>query len=202
MRRMDDSNDSQNDANNEVASSQEECVICMNVFNRRRTKCHPFGCGNGILHAICTECNTRMFSVHDDACPICRAARVDTQFMGHRHPLPGDNNLTMHTIFGGGVASTPNGAVFFSVDSGVPADLEGPRFIVVQRSFGHASSSSSSPPQDDSNTNVNSIVSEILGDPVVQAAIDGLRNPQRGGVAGFLRGIRNASNRRRAGTQQ
>jgi hypothetical protein len=107
--------------------------------------------------------------------------------------------------------ATPNGAVFFSVDSGVPDDLEGPRFVVVQRTFGHRASSDSTDAADpqqsnadtaNADTTANTIVNEILGDPVVQAAIDGLRNPQRGGVAGFLRGIRNASIRRRASTQQ
>ena len=220
MRKTDESNNQSDESNQseEVAasssSSQEECVICMYAFNRRRTKCYPFGCGNGVRHAICTECNSRMFSVHDDACPICRAPRTDARFMGYRPPRPVDdtNSSMFQSMFQGGTGSivnvaTPNGAVFFSVDSGVPEDHEGPRFFVVQRTLRHAASADSADSQQSNattaNTTANTLVNEILGDPVVQAAIDGLRNPQRGGVAGFLRGIRNASSRRRrAGTQQ
>lgn len=41
------------------------------------------------------------------------------------------------------------------------------------------------------------VVNSILRDPVVQAAIDGLRNPQRGGIRGFLSNVRSAAASRR-----
>lgn len=46
------------------------------------------------------------------------------------------------------------------------------------------------------------VVDSILRDPVVQAAIDGLRNPQRGGVRGFLRNVRQAAARRARNVHQ
>ena len=67
-----------------------ECPICFYQMSERgiHTVVRPFNCG-GERHAICRSCDQRMFSGHDDRCPICRADRSGISICTNGARAPG-----------------------------------------------------------------------------------------------------------------
>ena len=138
----------------------------MEAFNSSdKTVCYPFSCESS-RHGVCQACNKRMFLAHDDSCPMCRAPRLGSSIaeLGWRPPREREQIET--GIFNGG-------RIFFPVveDDSVDSSIS----IVEFRRI--------TVPRNETNSTA---VNDVLSDPVVMAAIDGLRNPGRVTIAAFL----------------
>lgn len=178
----------------EEHAEEDACPVCYVKFGGRRgTKSYPFACKR---HAVCVDCNRKMFTRHADACPLCRATRVDTARMGERGPAPPRNdNFRLleaseiaQAVFGNSDAFTEVpasnvSAVLFAMPAH-PGARSG--MIVVQHNFSEDESAPSSAAH---------VVDQIARDPGVRAAIEGLRNPSRVRVGSFLSHIRRAARR-------
>jgi hypothetical protein len=169
----------------------DECPVCYQAYGvRRRTKTNPFGCEGIVRHAICSECNRRMFERHDDACPLCRADRCDTSSMGHRLPLPNNPSFEIIDSLTGYSLATPivhsgNMIVFpVSDNDGSPAEL----FVLRQNH-----SQRSEEQQEEDRQAASNLVREITNEPMFRVALEGLRNPGRVPVASFLGRVRRAA---------
>ena len=192
----------------EEEEEDNECPICKEVFNRSgRTKVYPFACASasGHGHCICRSCNRRMFERHDDACPLCRCARIDHSSMGRRGPPPAshDDAVFEAAQFVNGViaglepfdAVPPDFIVQIPVSSRDRMPSSNSIVVVDRRVHRRGSravvpirSSNARSGEGEDDESARHVVDQILADPVVQAAIEGLHNPQRGGVRGFPRG--------------
>lgn len=75
-------------------SEEDECPVCMDPFGTGpHTKVFPFGCKDGVRHAVCRKCDRTLFMRRDDRCPTCREPRTTESTLagGHRPmPLPSD----------------------------------------------------------------------------------------------------------------
>jgi len=84
---------------------------------------------------------------------------------------------------------TSGGTIFFPVgeddDVGVP-------FVEIHRVVS----------QENANADASTIINEVMNDVVVQAAIDGLRNPGRVSVAAFISNLRQARRARNETTRE
>jgi len=155
--------------------------VCMEEFETSRaaarTIVYPFACGggDGIRHAICRTCDRSMFNRHGDACPICRAPRLGSSIASLGQRPPRERELAAVPL------QTSSGTIFFPVGD----DDDGSISVIEVRRINHATDASSA-------ASASTIMSDILSDPVVQAAIDGLRNPGRIDVGSFLANIHSA----------
>jgi hypothetical protein len=155
-----------------------------------RTVVHSFACDGGVRHAICRTCDRRMFNGHNDKCPICRAPRLGSSIaeLGWRPPREPDVNVA--PMFG--PMMTSGGTVFFPVD---PDDETIP--IVEVRRVRIPGSTNSS----EQESIMTSILQDIATDPVMQAAMEGLRNPGGISVSSFLSNVGEARRARNASTR-
>lgn len=158
------------------------CPVCMEAFETTglgaRTIVHAFACngGDGIRHAICRSCDRRMFNGHGDTCPICRAPRLGSSIaeLGWRPPSQSEDAFA--PMFGPMV--TTGGTIFFPVaddDPGIP--------IVEIRRVGASSNSETN------DAGASTIIRDVLSDPMVMAAIEGLRNPGNVTIGTFLSNV-------------
>lgn len=168
------------------------CPVCFEPFNLSgtgpRTIVHSFACngGEGMRHALCRSCDRRMYNAHGDACPICRAPRLGSSIAESGWRPPQERDTEFAPMFG--PMLTSGGTIFFPVDDG---DASVPVVEVRRIEIGRDGRPVSS------NASASTIINDVLGDPVVQAAIEGLRNPGAITVRTFMANVGEARRARR-----
>jgi hypothetical protein len=146
-----------------------------------------------------------MYARYDDACPLCRAKRINASVRGHRppRPVPDEASLVAREMVDelmnnsiGGALITPGGTIFFPVDNGDGGGFDGPRLAIMRRSAEGASGEEGGGNVSSASSASNSVVAQILNDPVFQAAQEGLRNPGQINIATFVHTVRSARDTR------
>lgn len=135
-----------------------------------------------------------MYNGHNDKCPICRAPRLGSSIadLGWRQP----QSMTPEWIEARGGVPGFAGTIFFPVDPFGEGEAEIP--MVEMRRVRLPESASSG----DQASVMASILQDITSDPVMQAALDGLRNPGSISVSAFLANVGEARRARNASTRE
>lgn len=175
---------------NGLEDGGRNCPVCFEPFDTgarqsARTIVHAFACngGDGARHGICRSCDRRMYNGHGDACPICRAPRLGSSIAANGHRPPDPRIFEEFVRSQGGVPG-PGGTIFFPVDPEDTGDV-----MVEVRRVDHSTGNTTG-------ATAASIINDVVADPVFQAALDGLRNPQRVSVSAFMASLGEARTRR------
>ena len=166
------------------------CPICLEEMqlDGLRTVVYSFDCAGGQFHAVCRACDRRLFSRWHDSCPICRAPRTEGSIESHgsihRGARPQATSAVLETLLNLAEAP-PVRTIFFPI---VEPELIDPSMVVVAGGLRvHRDELEPLSEEDASN-----VLNNVLQDPGVVSAMEGLRNAANIPLRQFVENLRRA----------
>ena len=157
-----------------------ECPVCLEEMH---TIVYPFNCTD-VRHGLCRSCDRKMFTRHDDRCPLCRASRSRDNIATHGYR---PRNVPVHERtenFLGAVDLAPSvePPVVFNVG---PSSLDWPTVSFIARPAeppnpaNPANPANPLDPLNPANSVFDNLITNALNeDSETQMLIAGLRDPQ------------------------